>query len=81
MRMTSTLQTRTSVSARHTRHQAAVVDAGRLLLLHCVPVGQAGFWVLPGGGREAGESPEACVAREVQLLRIAAALAAAGRGR
>lgn len=53
-------------SARDTRYQAAVVEAGRLLLLHCVPRGEAGFWVLPGGGREAGESAEACVAREVR---------------
>ena len=54
------------VSARDTRYQAAVVDAGRLLLLRCVPRGEEGFWVLPGGGREAGESAEACVAREVR---------------
>ena len=35
-------------------------------MLHCVPQGEAGFWVLPGGGREADESAEACVAREVR---------------
>jgi 8-oxo-dGTP diphosphatase len=51
---------------RDIRYQAAVVDAGRLLLLYCVPHGASGFWVLPGGGRETGESPEACVAREVR---------------
>jgi 8-oxo-dGTP pyrophosphatase MutT (NUDIX family) len=43
-----------------------VIDAGRLLLLHCVPHGEAGFWVLPGGGRDAGESEPECVAREVR---------------
>lgn len=53
------------MTARDIRYQAAVVDAGRLLLLYCVPTGEAGFWVLPGGGREDGESEEACVAREV----------------
>lgn len=53
------------MSARDIRYQAAVVDAGRLLLLHCVPPDEPGFWVLPGGGREAGESEAECVAREV----------------
>jgi 8-oxo-dGTP pyrophosphatase MutT (NUDIX family) len=38
-------------------YQAAVVDARRLLLLYCVPRGETGFWILPGGGREAGTSP------------------------
>lgn len=54
------------MTARDIRYQAAVVDAGRLLLLHCVPRDEAGFWLLTGGGREAGESAEACVAREVR---------------
>lgn len=54
------------MTARDIRYQAAVVDAGRLLLLYCVPPDEPGFWVLPGGGREAGESAEACVAREVR---------------
>lgn len=36
------------------------------MLLRCVPRDEAPFWVLPGGGREAGESAEACVAREVR---------------
>lgn len=53
------------MTPRDIRYQAAVVDAGRLLLLHCVPRGEAGFWVLPGGGREADESEAECVAREV----------------
>lgn len=51
---------------RDIRYQAAVVDAGSLLLLYCVPRGAAGFWLLPGGGREADETAEACVAREVR---------------
>jgi 8-oxo-dGTP diphosphatase len=54
------------VSARDIRYQAAVIDGQRLLLLRCAPWDEAPFWVLPGGGREAGESAEACVAREVR---------------
>lgn len=54
------------MTSRDVRCQAAVVDGGRLLLLYCVPHGEAGFWVLPGGGREAGEADAACVAREVR---------------
>ncbi|MES3032487.1 MAG: NUDIX hydrolase [Gemmatimonadota bacterium] len=55
------------MTTRDIRYQAAVIDdAQRLLLLFCVPHGEPGFWVLPGGGREDGESAEACVAREVR---------------
>jgi GrpB-like predicted nucleotidyltransferase (UPF0157 family) len=53
-------------AARDVRYQAAVVDAGRLLLLRCVLPDGTAFWLLPGGGREAGEGEEACVAREVR---------------
>jgi 8-oxo-dGTP pyrophosphatase MutT (NUDIX family) len=54
------------VTSREIRYQAAVVDGRRLLLLRCVPHGEPPFWVLPGGGREAGESAAECVAREVR---------------
>lgn len=54
------------MSARDIRYQAAVIEGKRLLLLRCVPHGETGFWVLPGGGREAGESEAACVARAVR---------------
>ena len=54
------------MSARDIRYQAAVVDGGRLLLLRLAPRDEAPFWALPGGGREAGESEEACVAREIR---------------
>lgn len=54
------------MGTRDIRYQAAVVDGARLLLLRCAPHDEAPFWVLPGGGREAGESAEACVAREVR---------------
>ncbi|HEX8432461.1 MAG TPA: NUDIX hydrolase [Longimicrobium sp.] len=53
------------MTTRHTRYQAAVVRDGRLLLLYCIPRGEAGFWVIPGGGREGDESEAECVAREV----------------
>lgn len=54
------------MSSRDIRYQAAVMDGERLLLLRCAPRDEAPFWVLPGGGREAGEPEEACVAREVR---------------
>lgn len=54
------------MTARDIRYQAAVVDGTRLLMLHCVPRNEPGFWVLPGGGREPGESETACVARELR---------------
>lgn len=53
-------------ATRDIRYQAAVVDGERILLLRLAPRDQAPFWVLPGGGREAGETAEVCVAREVR---------------
>lgn len=52
---------------RDVRHQAAVIDRGRIMVVQVVlPSGRA-FWLLPGGGREAtDDSGEACVAREVR---------------
>jgi 8-oxo-dGTP pyrophosphatase MutT (NUDIX family) len=52
---------------RRTRYQAAIVHNHCVLLLKgndCFS-GQT-FWVIPGGGREAHESEEACVQREVR---------------
>jgi 8-oxo-dGTP pyrophosphatase MutT (NUDIX family) len=54
------------MTSREVRYQAAIIDAGHVLLLYCVPHGEQGFWLLPGGGREPGESAEECVAREVR---------------
>lgn len=61
---------------RETRYQAAVIDGTRLLLLQCRPHsatflrgrGQEDgcFWLLPGGGREEGETEFECVAREAR---------------
>ncbi len=55
-----------SAAARDVRYQAAVVDVRGLLLLRCQPPHEPAFWILPGGGREPGETEAACVAREVR---------------
>lgn len=54
------------MTIRDTRLQAAIVRDGRLLLVQCTLPGEPPFWVLPGGGREAGESDAQAVAREVR---------------
>jgi 8-oxo-dGTP pyrophosphatase MutT (NUDIX family) len=52
---------------RDVRYQAAIIHANQVLLLKVVDRDSgATFWLLPGGGREAGESEEACVQREVR---------------
>jgi 8-oxo-dGTP pyrophosphatase MutT (NUDIX family) len=52
---------------RDVRYQAAIVHEDQVLLLKVVDIHSgAMFWVLPGGGRETGESEEACVQREVR---------------
>ena len=58
------VEVRTLVTIRDTRLQAAIVRDNRLLVQCTVP-GERAFWVLPGGGREAGESDAEAVAREV----------------
>ena len=51
---------------RRDRAQAIVVDdAGRILMVNHVEPGKGSFWCLPGGGVEAGESPEQAVVREL----------------
>ena len=51
---------------RTTRYQGAIIQDGRILLVHTHlrSTGER-FWLLPGGGREDGESEEACVQREL----------------
>jgi 8-oxo-dGTP pyrophosphatase MutT (NUDIX family) len=52
---------------RDVRYQAAIIHADQVLLSKVVDRDSgATFWLLPGGGREAGESAEACVQREVR---------------
>ena len=52
---------------RDVRYQAAIVREDHVLLLKVVDIASgATFWVLPGGGREKGESEETCVQREVR---------------
>jgi 8-oxo-dGTP diphosphatase len=54
------------VPIRDIRLQAAILRAGQLLLVRCrLPTGET-FWLLPGGAREAGESLEVALAREVR---------------
>ncbi len=51
---------------RHTRFQGAIVEDHRLLLIkHFSHRSNRGYWVLPGGGIEPGETEIACVAREM----------------
>lgn len=51
---------------RDIRYQAAVVEGERVLLLRVVDhASETSYWLFPGGGREPGETAEACVQREV----------------
>jgi 8-oxo-dGTP pyrophosphatase MutT (NUDIX family) len=49
------------------RYQAAIVQDDHVLLLKVWDHAFSGktFWVIPGGGRHAGETEEACAQREV----------------
>ncbi|MEZ4733881.1 MAG: NUDIX hydrolase [Caldilineaceae bacterium] len=52
---------------RHTRYQGAIIQDDKILLIrHTEHASGRSFWVIPGGGREAGESEMACVAREMR---------------
>jgi ADP-ribose pyrophosphatase YjhB (NUDIX family) len=51
---------------RHTRYQGAIIKEDQILLIkHTEHESGRSFWVIPGGGREAGETEMACVAREM----------------
>ena len=51
---------------RHTRYQGAIIKDDQILLIkHTEHESGRSFWVIPGGGREAGETEMACVAREM----------------
>ena len=43
--------------------RAIIVQDGRILLTHEL---NSGWWLLPGGGMEEGETLETCVIREVE---------------
>jgi ADP-ribose pyrophosphatase YjhB (NUDIX family) len=48
------------------RYQGAIIQDDQLLLIqHREHASGRTYWVLPGGGREAGESEEDCVKREM----------------
>lgn len=50
----------------HTRYQAAIIQNQQLLLLYVIERDpHRSYWAIPGGRREANESEEACVMREV----------------
>jgi 8-oxo-dGTP pyrophosphatase MutT (NUDIX family) len=52
---------------RKIRYQAAILRERRILLIqHREHDGNRSYWLLPGGGREEGESEEECVLREVR---------------
>jgi len=52
---------------RQTRYQALIVRGDHVLLIkHKEHASGREYWLLPGGGREPGETPEACVAREAK---------------
>ena len=43
--------------------RAIIIQDGKILLTHEL---NSGWWLLPGGGMEEGETPEECVIREVE---------------
>jgi 8-oxo-dGTP pyrophosphatase MutT (NUDIX family) len=52
---------------RDIRYQAAIIDNGQILLIqHREHTSGRSYWLLPGGGREADETPEQCLIREVR---------------
>jgi 8-oxo-dGTP pyrophosphatase MutT (NUDIX family) len=53
--------------SRTTRYQGAIIRNDRMLLIkhHEYATGHD-YWVIPGGGREDGETEEECVIREVK---------------
>lgn len=51
---------------RDVRYQAAIIHNQQILLIqHREHASGRSYWLLPGGGREGGETPEECVVREV----------------
>ena len=53
--------------SRHIRIQGLIIQDHKILLLRGYELGTGvSFWVIPGGHREAGETEEACIIREMQ---------------
>ena len=51
---------------RRTRYQGAIIKDNKILLiLHKEHEAGRSYWVMPGGGREMGETEIACVVREM----------------
>jgi 8-oxo-dGTP pyrophosphatase MutT (NUDIX family) len=49
------------------RYQGAILHNDHILLVqHLEHAGGRSYWLLPGGGREAGETEEQCVMREMK---------------
>lgn len=52
---------------RHTRYQGLIVENDKVLLIkHREHATGRAYWVIPGGGIEAGETEEQCIIREVR---------------
>lgn len=52
---------------RAIRYQGAILQESNILLIqHREHAGGRSYWLLPGGGIEAGETEEACVLREMK---------------
>jgi ADP-ribose pyrophosphatase YjhB (NUDIX family) len=52
--------------SRDIRYQAAIIRDDHILLIkHTEHASGRSYWVIPGGGREANETEEACVKREM----------------
>lgn len=52
---------------RDIRYQAAIIQDRQILLIqHREHASGRSYWLLPGGGREANETPEQCLMREVR---------------
>lgn len=51
---------------RHTRYQGVFLRDDHILLIRHEEYGGRTYWLLPGGGIEAGETEEECVIREMR---------------
>jgi ADP-ribose pyrophosphatase YjhB (NUDIX family) len=52
---------------RSIRYQGAIIDQDHILLIRWREANpERSFWVIPGGGREPGESVESCLVREMR---------------